>query len=310
MRFDVFISYAWTDNGHREWVRLLAACLRGMGFNVGVDAEVNYGDDLDGFMRKITESLHVLMIVDDNYVDRADSNPESGVGVENAVIRDAIDAKPAGWLAPLLVRNERGRLPKWLKEKNIKYFDFRANCKIGDFPSAEQVDDLWRWLAGLSPDKRHAVSLAALRERACRIERLDEPRDPSAWTSPHLVGEGVVFSYADAPQNTMTLGSSSYSFSLFVSERDEDSVYVYNDYVGAVGLVTDAVPYESLDARAACGYLVPGRTIVLKTGQIAVLMNDGGCLCIVRLMGVKREQGDGVYQKPEITFDYRILIES
>lgn len=47
--------------------------------------------------------------------------------MENAVIRDAIDAKPEGWLASLLVRNERGRLPKWLKERNIKYFDFREN---------------------------------------------------------------------------------------------------------------------------------------------------------------------------------------
>ena len=74
MQFDVFISYAWTDDDHREWVRLLAACLRSMGFNVGIDAKVDYGNDLDGFMRRIPESLHVLMIVDDNYADRADNS--------------------------------------------------------------------------------------------------------------------------------------------------------------------------------------------------------------------------------------------
>ena len=56
MQFDVFISYAWTDSSHREWVRLLAACLRNMGFSVGIDAKVDYGNDLDGFMRKILES--------------------------------------------------------------------------------------------------------------------------------------------------------------------------------------------------------------------------------------------------------------
>lgn len=37
-----------------------------MGFEVGVDAKVDYGNDLDGFMRKTPESKHILMIVDDN----------------------------------------------------------------------------------------------------------------------------------------------------------------------------------------------------------------------------------------------------
>lgn len=167
-----------------------------------------------------------------------------------------------------------------------------------------------RWLAGLSPDKQHAVSLATLRERACRIERVDELRDPSVWMTPRLVSEGVVFPYADAPQNTMTLGSSSYSFSLSVSERGEDSIYVYNDYIRAVGLVTDAVPYEGPHAETACRYITPGRTVTPRMGQTVVLMNDEGCLCFVKLTGVKRERNDDAYQKPEIVFDYRILAES
>ena len=309
MQFDVFISYAWTDEGHREWVRLLAACLRNMGLSVGIDAKVDYGNDLDGFMRKIPESLHVLMVVDDNYVYRADNLPESGVGLENLYIRRAIDAKPEGWVAPLLVRNEKGRLPKWLEERNVKYFDFRANCEKGNFPGAEQVDDLWRWLVGLSPDKEHAVSLAILRERACRVEKIDELRDPGAWASPWLTGESVAFSYTDAPRKTMTLGSAGYSFSLSVSECGEDSVYVYSDYVKAVGLVADGAPYDGLDAKAAYQYITPGRTVTPKVGQTVVLMNDGGCLCAVRLASVTRERNDGDYRKPEIVFDYRILVE-
>lgn len=111
MQFDVFISYAWTNDEHREWVRLLAATLRHMGFNVGIDAKVDYGNDLDGFMRKIPESKHILMVVDDNYVHRADTLPNSGVGIENAMIRGAIDSKSENWLAPLLVRNKKGAAP-------------------------------------------------------------------------------------------------------------------------------------------------------------------------------------------------------
>ena len=309
MQFDVFISYAWTDSSHREWVRLLAACLRNMGFSVGIDAKVDYGNDLDGFMRKILESLHVLMIVDDNYVDRADNKPDSGVGMENSVIRNAVDAKPEGWLAPLLVRNKEGRLPKWLRGKNVKYFDFRATCEQGDFPGAEQIDDLWRWIAGLSPDKQHAVGLATLCERARRVEKIDEIRDPGAWASPRLAGERIAFSYADAPLKTMILGAHPYSFSLSVSQCGRDSVYVYNDYVKAVGLVTDDAPYDGLDAKTAYGYITPGRTITPRIGQTVVLMNDDGCMCAVRLLDVVCERNDGVCQKPEIVFDYRILVE-
>ena len=309
MQFDVFISYAWTDSSHREWVRLLAACLRNMGFSVGIDAKVDYGNDLDGFMRKILESLHVLMIVDDNYVDRADNKPDSGVGMENSVIRNAVDAKPEGWLAPLLVRNKEGRLPKWLRGKNVKYFDFRTNCEKGNFPGAEQINDLWRWISELSPDKRHAVSLSTLRERACRVEKVDELRDPGAWANPLPTGERVAFPYEDAPRKTMTLGANPYSFSLSVSQCGPDSVYVYSDYVKAVGLVTDDAPYDGLDAEAAYEYITPGRTITLKIGQIAVLMNDSGCMCIVRLLDVTCERNDDVYQKPKIVFDYKILIE-
>lgn len=79
MQFDLFISYAWTSNMHREWVRLLASHLHAIGFAVGIDEKVNYGESLGGFMRKIKESRHVLMIADENYAFRADNMPDSGL---------------------------------------------------------------------------------------------------------------------------------------------------------------------------------------------------------------------------------------
>lgn len=309
MQFDVFISYAWTSDEHREWVRLLAAGLRHAGFEVGIDAKVDYGNDLDGFMRKIPESKHVLMVADDNYVCRADNLPNSGVGIENAIIREAIDSKPENWLAPLLVHNEKGRLPKWLKGKNPNHFDFRACCNKEDFPGAVQIDDLWRWLAGLSTDTEYAVSIATLRKRACRVEKIDELRDPGAWSHPELSGKEVAFSYKDAPKNTIVLGGGSHSFSLSVSGCGGDSVHVYADYVKAVGLVTDDASYDELDAGRAYEYITPGRTITPRTGQSFVLMNDGGILCSIKLCNVTCERNEGTYEKPSITFDYKVLLE-
>ena len=48
---DLFISYAWTSVQHRQWVRLLAAPAEGAGYDVLIDADVHYGDSLNGFMR-------------------------------------------------------------------------------------------------------------------------------------------------------------------------------------------------------------------------------------------------------------------
>lgn len=69
----LFISYAWRSEGHREWVRLLAAQLKALGFDVLIDADVDYGNDLNGFMRRVDDSKRVLLVIDQNYVDRADT---------------------------------------------------------------------------------------------------------------------------------------------------------------------------------------------------------------------------------------------
>ncbi len=50
---DLFISYAWTSAQHQQWVRLLAAHLKMLGYHVLVDADLDYGDSLTGFMRRI-----------------------------------------------------------------------------------------------------------------------------------------------------------------------------------------------------------------------------------------------------------------
>ena len=77
MKTDLFISYAWTSDVHREWVRLIASHLDLIGYTVKIDESVKYGSSLSGFMREVIETDHVLLIVDDNYVERANNKPNS-----------------------------------------------------------------------------------------------------------------------------------------------------------------------------------------------------------------------------------------
>ncbi len=153
MGADIFISYAWTSPEHRAWVRLLASSMKAIGYDVLIDADVDYGDDLTGFMQRVTDSRHVLLVVDDNYVDRADTQPDSGVGIESRHISEAYPSKPANWLSVLFKDNANHRLPKWLGKANPKGHSFNADPEAGRFPGSEQITELWRWIEDLPANR-------------------------------------------------------------------------------------------------------------------------------------------------------------
>lgn len=309
MQFDLFISYAWTSNEHREWVRLLAASLHAMGFTIGIDADVDYGNDLNGFMRKISEAKHVLMIVDENYTYRADNRPDSGVAIENEEIRKAIGSKPNNWLAPLLIRNAEAKLPKWMNGLNLKYFNFRSTPDQNSFPGSEQVEGLWRWLAGLPTDKKHAISPKTIRKRMYRIERIDQLRDPSNWSLPFMIGNNIEFAFENAPFNVITLGASTYKFDLSVSAASKNSIYIYADHLKAIGLVPTHVPIQSLTPDKAAEYLNTGRYEKPKIGDSVILLNKEGCICVLTIKNIITDETYGHHTSPSVIFDYKILTE-
>lgn len=298
----LFISYSWTNAAHRSWVRLLASHLHVVGYNVMIDEKVEYGDSLNGFMRQIQDADHVLMIVDENYVDRANNHPTSGVGYENQWIESVFNEKPKDWLTALFVENPDCKLPNWLSEHNPKSFDFRAYPEQDNFPGTVDIEALWRWLEGLPADKSHANKVADCMRRSARIEKIDWMRDPSTWANPR-VSDTVQFKYEDAPGNSFKLGVGEYEFTLDVTSAGYDSVYVYSDKIHSVGLV----PEERLESAPFDKWITPGKTINLRSGQGAILMNSVGHLCLVKLNSVQPEVNDVDYIPPQIEFTYHIL---
>lgn len=305
MNKDLFISYAWTTDEHREWVRLLAANLKAAGYDVLVDADLEYGDGLNGFMRRAVDCRHVLMVVDENYVHRADTLPKSGVGIENKWFCEAHVHKPPTWLSVLFKDNPKHRLPAWLAPHNPKGQSFNANVTDGSFPGSEQVEELWRWIEDLPANRDHAASVAVLRARGKRLETIDQERDPNSWADPSLEGE-IDFKYDRSPRKTYTLGYGEHSFQFNVSECGEQSVYVYKDYVHAVGLNRDEV--TNLDGLAA--QLSPGRNVVASVGHQVILLNQHGALCLVDILKVQREATYPTYIPASVRFRYRILLDS
>lgn len=303
MKTTLFISYAWTTDAHRNWVRLLASQLRLLGYDVKIDAAVDYGSSLSGFMREITHADRVLLIADENYIDRADHHPGSGVAIENQWIRNVYLQKPLSWLSVLFVNNPCCTVPAWLAEHKPKGFDFNAPPGRNDFPGTEQLDALWRWVEGLPADKAHALSPAVLRERMARIERIDVMRDPANYANPALNGR-VTFRHEEHPD--YTVGHGEYAFRIRFSDSGDDSVFVYRDSdLKAVGLITAA----SVDPRTVDTVLGPARSVTPAKGQHVVLLNAIGALCVITIDNVQRKVNAAAYLPSEVTFRYAILTD-
>lgn len=299
---DLFISYAWTSPVHREWVRLLASQLHLLGYNVKIDEKVDYGSSLSGFMQEVISAAHVLLIVDENYVLRADTMPESGVGIENRWISSAFSKKPPSWLSLVFVRNSSFKVPSWLTSHSPKGFDFNANPEANVFPGAAQIDEIWRWIEGLAASKGHATSLAEVRNRAARIERIDAQRDPANYASPALKGR-VTFRHKD--HSYYKIGSGEYEFKIKFSSRSRDGVYVYIDSgLKAIGLITSS----GYDPLSVSTFLTPARTAEPIAGQSVVCMNSLGALCVITIEAVQAEVNAQNYVPPHVTFSYTVLV--
>lgn len=298
---DLFISYAWTSPAHREWVRLLASQLHLLGYDVKIDEQVDYGSSLSGFMQEVTSATHVLLIVDENYVLRADTMPNSGVGIENRWISGVFNNKPSTWLSLVFVQNSLLKVPAWLSRHSPKGFDFNSTPEKNVFPGSAQIDEIWRWVEGLPASQYHATSLAEVRKRAARIERIDAQRDPANYASPALKGR-VTFRHKD--HGHFKIGNGEYEFKIKFSSRSHNSVYVYIDSnLKAVGLITTS----SHDPFSVSTFLTPARTAEPIVGQSVVCMNSHGALCVLTIDEVQPEVNAPTYVSPHVTFSYEVL---
>lgn len=170
-------------------------------------------------------------------------------------------------------------------------------------PGANQVEDLWRWIAGLPANRDSGIPIATLRERVTRLEQHAVCTEPSQWRSPDLVGK-FRFTYEDAPQRTFRWGFGASGFAFSVSGHGNDSVYVIRDYRKAVGVVRGGTPDDTNLER----HLAPGRSVTPQVGQSVVLMNEHGRLPVVESVDVRRETTDFPYTEPHVTFRWRVLV--
>lgn len=302
MSSDLFISYAWTSTPHREWVRLLASHIHLIGYNVKIDDAADYGSSVAGFMREVTDADHVLLIVDESYVERANNIPDSGVGRETKWISDSFRSKPTTWLSVIFVRNPERLLPNWLQHHNPKGFDFNSFPETNNFPGSHQIEEIWRWIEGLPADKTHSLPLSLIRKRAARLERVDVLRDPALYSDPALTGTAT-FRYRDHAH--YTVGHGEFEFKIVFSGHTPNSVRVYSRAnLKAIGLILS----PNFDPMTVDSFLTPGDNVTPNVGQKVVLLNSHGVLCVIAINEVQREVNAREYVPEHVAFTYEILI--
>jgi hypothetical protein len=123
----VFISYAWEDAAHHDWVRNLAERLTADGVRVRLDQwELGVGDNVGTFIDgAIRESDFVLCICTPTYAQKSNSQI-GGVAYERQAILTAMTATSYRKLIPVVRRGTvRTALPGWLRD--IQCVDFSAD---------------------------------------------------------------------------------------------------------------------------------------------------------------------------------------
>lgn len=105
-RLVVFISYAWDDDDHREWVRKFSDKLRSKyGIYTLLDQYNRAGQDMVDFMTKgIKRASKVLVIGSPKYKEKLESGDPCGVSFEDQIINIEIYRGDKSKFIPILAR--------------------------------------------------------------------------------------------------------------------------------------------------------------------------------------------------------------
>ena len=136
-RAKVFISYSWDCEKHMKWVRKLAKDLNNHGIFVIYDKGLRAGDDLNVFMKQISESEteNIICIMTPEYKRKAEDGI-GGVGEEYPIIKKEIEGGKDGKYIPILRKGTKEE--SLTKEfKKLAFLDF-----TNDDNYAEKFEEL------------------------------------------------------------------------------------------------------------------------------------------------------------------------
>jgi hypothetical protein len=205
-----FISYSWDDEGHKSWVKKLAARLRGDGVDVTLDQwELQPGDRLPAFMEiAVRDNDFVLIVCTPHYKDRSDRR-QGGVGYEGDIMTgELLTRGNERKFIPVLRRgDETTAVPSWLAGKY--YIDLREGTD-----EERSYEDLLTTLYG----RREPPPPLGPRWQAAPRRRAVGRPDAAGSGDPIRI-LGVIADEVSEPRLDGTRGSGLYRIPLRLSRR-------------------------------------------------------------------------------------------
>lgn len=133
----VFISYAYVNPEHCQWVKMLCGKLRSGGVNAIIDEYVPSGYELAQFMEKGLRwpgIKHIICVCSDLYTQKA-TDGKGGVGYEKMLVtRDLVKQIDTNKLVPILRDNPKSETPDFLGTR--RYLDFRNDSQFEEMFAA------------------------------------------------------------------------------------------------------------------------------------------------------------------------------
>ena len=209
---NVFISYSWDDDAHKDWVRSLANILLENGVNAILDDyDTDPGDRLPHFMEEaVSKADKVLVICTEKYKEKADKR-EGGVGYEEHIISSELMKGNEKKFIPILRRgNNNTSIPICLAGK--KYIDL---SKANNLDYSEVEDLIVR---GIYEQKAKPVIGSRPKEVTHYVKR-ENPED--------IYIVGIVEDEVTAPRNDGTPGCGLYCVPIRLSKRPSE---VWKEY--------------------------------------------------------------------------------
>ncbi len=204
---NVFISYSWDNDAHKEWVKSLADILLNNGINAILDDyDTEPGDRLPHFMEvAVSKADKVLIICTERYKEKADKR-EGGVGYEEHIISSELTKGKENKFIPILRKGtDNTSIPICLLGK--KYIDLSQANSL----TYSDIEDLV--LQGIFGQKKKPL-IGNLPKEVTHYVKRENPDD--------IYIIGVIENEVTAPRNDGTRGCALYCVPFRLSRRPSE----------------------------------------------------------------------------------------
>ena len=290
-----FISYAWDNQEHKNWVLNLASNLRSHGVDVILDQwDTRLGNDLSFFMEHgLTSSHFVLCVCSDKYLEKANGGI-GGAGYEKRILAaDLMGNNNKRFIIPIIKGNSQtNKLPTFLS--GLKYVDFDNGQYFDCYQELLECiyDEDVKRKPPLGSNPFVSTPISDQITTKLNIEKIE-------FQNPLLEGT-VSFDYK-RNSGSYTIGEGDYAFITHWSECGNNSIHCYRDYIYRIGYNPTYKEFPPINEFMNFDFSSRAKSV--NIGEIILLENHKNKFAALRIINVVRKIEDIDHL---LEFEYKI----